>query len=69
MAVRLPDSLYVGGAYLDANIVAVDINSLIDKGNSNDFFIGMEVKMPEAFYGINEIPYPIDFWSVPMGRI
>ena len=68
MAVILPDKLYVGGAYLDANISVADITELSQKALSNDFFLGMEVKMPEAFYSVNEIPYPIDFWSTPYGE-
>ena len=68
MAVILPDKLYVGGAYLDANISVADITELSQKALSDGFFLGMEVKMPEAFYGFNENPYPIDFWSTPYGE-
>ena len=68
MAVQLPDKLYVGGAYLDANISVADITELSQKALSDGFFLGMEVKMPEAFYSVNEIPYPIDFWSTPYGE-
>ena len=68
MAVILPDKLYVGGVYLDANISVADITELSQKALSDDFFLGMEVKMPEAFYSVNEIPYPIDFWSTPNGE-
>ena len=50
MAVILPDKLYVGGAYLDANISVADITELSQKALSDDFFLGMEVKMPEAFF-------------------
>ena len=67
MAVQLPDKLYVGGAYLDANISVSTITELSQKALSNDFFLGMEVKMPEAFYSVNDNPYPIDFWSTPYG--
>ena len=68
MAVILPDKLYVGGAYLDANISVAGITELSQKASSDGFFLGMEVKMPEAFYGVNENPYPIDFWSTPYGE-
>ena len=68
MAVILPDKLYVGGVYLDANISVADVTELSQKALSDDFFLGMEVKMPEAFYSVNEIPYPIDFWSTPNGE-
>ena len=68
MAVILPDSFYVNGTYLDANVVVSDINGLLEKVSSDSFFLGMEAKMPEAFYGVNEIPYPIDFWSIPNGE-
>ena len=68
MAVQLPDKIYVDGAYLDANISVADITELSQKVSSNGFFLGMEVKMPEAFYGVNENPYPIDFWSTPYGE-
>lgn len=68
MAVQLPDKIYVDGTYLDANISVADITELSQKVSSNGFFLGMEVKMPEAFYGVNENPYPIDFWSTPYGE-
>ena len=68
MAVILPDKLYVGGVYLDANISVADITELSQKALSDDFFLGMEVKMPEAFYSVNDNPYPIDFWSTPYGE-
>ena len=68
MAVQLPNKLYVDGTYLDANISVADITELSQKVSSNGFFLGMEVKMPEAFYGVNENPYPIDFWSTPYGE-
>ena len=68
MAVILPDKLYVGGAYLDANISVADITELSQKASSDGFFLGMEVKMPEAFYSVNDNPYPIDFWSTPYGE-
>ena len=68
MAVKLPDSFYVNGSYLDANLTVTTFQDLIDKVSSNGFFLGMEVKMPEAFYSTNEVPYPIDFWSTPNGE-
>ena len=68
MAEVLDSKIYVNGGYLDDNITALSIAELIEKANGNSFFLGQSVHMPEAFYSVNEIPYPIDFWSVPNGE-
>ena len=68
MAERLNDKIYVNGGYLDDNISVSSISDLIAKESSNSFFLGQSVHMPEAFLSTNEIPYPVDFWSVPNGE-
>jgi hypothetical protein len=67
MAKVLDSKLYVDGGYLDSNISVSSVTELIEKVNMNSFFLGQSVHMSEAFYGVKEIPYPIDFWSVPNG--
>lgn len=68
MATRLDDKIFVNGGYLDSNISVTSIAELIEKESSNAFFLGQSVHMPEAFTSVNEIPYPVDFWSTPNGE-
>ena len=68
MAERLNTKIYVNGGYLDENISVTSIAELLAKESSNSFFLGQSIHMPEAFFSNNEIPYPIDFWSVPSGE-
>lgn len=64
MATRLGDKMYVGGGYLDSSISVNNISELMDKLD----FLGQSIHMPEAFVGVNDIPYPLDFWSTPNGE-
>ena len=68
MAERLNSKIYVNGGYLDDNISVTSISELLEKETSNSFFLGQSIYMPEAFFSANEIPYPVDFWSVPNGE-
>ena len=63
MATRLTEKIYVSGGYLDANMTVSSIDELKSKFD----FIGQTVHMSEAFVGVNDIPYPLDFWSIPNG--
>lgn len=63
MATRLTDKIYVSGGYLDSNMTVSSIDELKSKFD----FIGQTVHMSEAFVGVNDIPYPLDFWSIPNG--
>ena len=56
---------YTGEGYLDAKTSVETIEELISKWD----FEGQSVSMPKAFFGQNNIPYPIDFWLVPYGEI
>ena len=64
MAIQLTEKIFVGGGYLDSNMSVTSINELANKLE----FLGQTLMMPEAFYGANELPYPIDFWSTPNGE-
>ena len=68
MAERLNSKIYVNGGYLDDNISVANIPELLAKESSNSFFLGQSIHMSEAFLSANEIPYPVDFWSVPSGE-
>ena len=68
MAKVLDSKIYVNGGYLDNNISVSNISELLEKENSNAFFLGQSVYMPIAFESSNGAPYPIDFWSVPNGE-
>lgn len=61
MAIQLSDNLFVSTGYLDKNISVKNIAELVDKYN----FDGQSVHMPEAFMGVNGVPYPLDFWLIP----
>ena len=64
MAQKLSDKIFVNGGYLDANTVVSSISELKTKFN----FIGQSIHMPIAFESVNEVPYPVDFWSTPNGE-
>ena len=55
---------YAGGSYVDASVSVTSISELVDKFD----FIGQSVHMTEAFVGVNEVPYPVDFWMIPNGE-
>ena len=55
---------YAGGNYIDDSVSVSSISELASKFD----FIGQSVHMTEAFVGVNEVPYPVDFWMVPNGE-
>lgn len=68
MANQIADSLYVSGQYLDRSVFVRSIQELLSKTDTDSFFLGISIHMPEAFSGSAGIPYPLDFWSIPYGN-